>query len=88
MSQLTWSEILSTEDLEVASRSIMTKVNSVKNEFSKSVTHSRKKLILPWLNEQIWSLMKQRDYALKTAIKSGLAHHRRTFQQLRNKVVN
>lgn len=34
------------------------------------------------------SLMKQWDHALKTAIKSGLAHHRRTFQQLRNKVVN
>ncbi len=31
--------------------------------------------------------MKQRYHALKIALKSGLAHDRRTFQHLRNKVV-
>lgn len=31
--------------------------------------------------------MRQRDHALKKSIKSGLALDKRTFQQLRNKVV-
>lgn len=85
--QLSWSEFLSTDNLDDASKSLMTMIDKVKSEFSKNITYSRKKQNLPWLNEQVWALMKQRDYALKTAVKSGLAHDRRTFQQLRNKVV-
>ncbi len=85
--KLDWNEILSTDNLEAASECLMVTINKIKGEFSKNVTFSRKKQNLPWLNEQLWKLMRQRDHALKIAIKSGLAHDRRTFQHLRNKVV-
>ncbi len=65
----------------------MVTINKIKGEFSKNFTFSGKKLNLPWLNEQLWKLMRQRDHALKIALKSGLAHNRRTFQHLRKKVV-
>ena len=85
--QLSWSEFLSPDNLDDTAESLMTMINKVKSEFSKNITYSSKKQNLPWFNEQVWALMRQRDYALKTAIKSGLAQDRRIFQQLRNKVV-
>lgn len=42
---------------------------------------------LPWLNENIRSLMKQRDRALKMSLKNKMEHERRLFITLRNKVV-
>lgn len=78
---------MSSDNLEAASKCLMTTINKV-SEFSKNVTHSRKKQNLPWLHEQLWNLMKQRDHTLKIALKSGLAHDKKTFQHLHNKVVN
>lgn len=86
--KLDWNETLSTDNLEAASECLMVTINKNKGEFSKNFTFSRKKQNLPWINGQLWKLMKQRDHALKIAIKSVLAHDRRTFQHLRNKVVN
>jgi len=63
----------------------MDRVNMTKSEFSKNISYSSK-VHLPWLNEQLWKLMKQRDLALKAALKSKLPHERQ-FQNLRNKVV-
>ena len=69
---------------EKASNIIMAR--DCKNEFCKKVSHSLNKHNLLWLNEDLWRLMKQRDSALKTALKSGIPHKRK-FQGLRNKVV-
>lgn len=46
----------------------------------------RKRNHLPWLNSTIRSLMKQRDYALKIAIKTKTTHERDKITSLRNKV--
>lgn len=44
-------------------------------------------MTLPWLNHALWQQMKERDVALKRALKSGLCNDMHTFTYLRNKVV-
>lgn len=56
--KLDWNETLSTDNLEAASECLMVTINKIKGEFSKNVTFSRKKQNLPWLNGQLWKLMK------------------------------
>ena len=53
----------------------------------KKIPIKGKKRHLPWLTETEWSLMKKRDHALKTALKSGLPTDLMVFKGLRNKVV-
>ncbi len=43
---------------------------------------------LPWLNSNIWSLMKQRDNALKQFLKSKMECEKHNFNKLRNRVIN
>lgn len=63
---------------------------TIKQIISKyTITQPRKqstKAKVPWLNEQIWTLMKKSDSALKKAIKTGLNTDRNIFKSLRNKV--
>ncbi len=86
LKHLDWNDVLQSGDIENAFNTMMDRVNNTKNEFSKNVSYSNK-INLPWLNEHLWKLMKQRDLALKAALKSKLPHDKRKFQDLRNKVV-
>lgn len=86
LKHLDWNDVMQSGDLEQAFMYMMDSINTTKNEFSKNLYYSSK-VHLPWLNEQLWRLMKQRDFALKAALKSKLPHDKRTFQNLRNKVV-
>lgn len=63
-------------------------IGNVKDKFMKKCTHGCKKSNLPWINEELWSLMKKRDHAFKTAIKSKLDNDYRIFKGLRNKVIS
>lgn len=85
--QLAWNHILQRDDIEETSNIRMATVSETKNEFCRKVSRSSKTYNLPWLNEHRWRLMKQRDLALKAALKSGFtSRDERTFQELRNKV--
>lgn len=53
----------------------------------KKVKVRSKKLNLPWINERLWTLMKQRDVALKMALKTKTKYDKRVFTTLRNKVI-
>ncbi len=86
LKHLDWNDVLQSGDIENAFNTMMDRVNNTKNEFSKNVSYSNK-INLPWLNEHLWKLMKQRDLALKAALKPKLPHDKRKFQDLRNKVV-
>lgn len=55
--------------------------------FMKKVKVRSKKLNLPWINERLWTLMKQRDVALKMALKTKTEYDKRVFTTLRNKVI-
>lgn len=44
-------------------------------------------MALPWHNDALWQQMKERDFALKRALKSGHCNDRHIFISLRKKVV-
>ena len=50
-------------------------------------TTAEKKKIIPWITTEILNLMKKRDIALKSAIKSRASRDRHIFTMLRNRVV-
>lgn len=54
------------------------------SHFQKRIKTRPQKKHLPWLNEEIWSLMKQSDDALKTSLETKLATDRLSFVTLRN----
>ncbi len=43
--------------------------------------------MVPWINVDILNLMKERDHALKTSLKTKLSSDRYRFTMLRNSVV-
>merc|ERR1712035_306359 len=69
LSEINWSEHLTGEQVEDNCNAFMTVIQTTMSGFMKNIKHKpRKKNHLPWLNSNIWSLMKQRDHALKIAL--------------------
>ncbi len=87
LGQIDWQSLLSSENLETAHKIFIEELKNVRNKYTKLVGNRHRKNNLPWINEQVWMLMKKRDTALKKAIKSGLQQDRLLFNSLRNKVV-
>lgn len=85
--EIKWCDLLSGMDVETDSQQFLSKIKSTINSFLKETKPKhRQKSILPWVNEEIRKLMKERDRALKTALKSKTEHDKRRFTTLRNKV--
>lgn len=82
--EVNWNDHFSEQCLENNSRSFMTKLSSVIHGFIRKVKPDRvKKKHLPWLNDELRSLMKQRDLALKMSLKKKSEHEKRSFVTLR-----
>lgn len=86
--QIDWSSLLHSEDIRNSSDMFLTTINKIISSFTRKVKNkSRQKMTLPWLNDALWQQMKERDFALKRALKSGHSNGRHIFISLRNKVV-
>lgn len=82
-----WSDILSGADVETDSHLFLSTIKSTMNSFLKEIkSKCGQKSTLPWINENIRKSMKERDHALKIALKSNMEHDKRRFTTLRNKV--
>lgn len=72
LKQINWSNILSSKEVENSCKTFLTTINKVMSSFTRKVQYKpRHKNTLPWLNENIRQQMKDRDLALKRALKSG-----------------
>lgn len=81
-----WDELLPVNDLEMTSQIFTEKLQSTIHEFSIRIKCKNKKQSLPWMNEKVLKLMKERDNALKIATKSKMSLDRYNFVRLRNTV--
>ena len=64
----------------------MAKLNSIIHGFMQKVkSKSGQRNYLPWLNDKLRSLMKQRDQGLKMALKNKSEHEKRSFITLGNR---
>ena len=74
--------------VEADSQVFLSTIQTTINGFRKKIkSKPGQKSPLPWLNGEIWKLMKELDDALKIALRSKLEHDRRRFNMLRNKVM-
>ena len=74
-------------DCEKDSEILMSKLEQTVKNFSVKIKCKRKEKPIPWINAEILSLMKERDSALKQALKVKTVKARNIFVILRNKVV-
>ena len=82
-----WSSILSGADVENDSHLFLSTIKSTMNSFLKETKSKRgQKSTLPWINDNIRKSMKERDQALKIALKYKKENDKRRFTSLRNKV--
>ena len=80
--------LLTSEDTENSCSNFLTSINEIRATFTRKVKHKHgQKSTLPWLNDTIWKQMKERDSALKRALKSGHSSDKLAFTTLRNKVL-
>jgi len=80
-----WDELFSGINLDEDCSLFSNKIQQIITQFTRKIKLRAKKNGLPWLNESILKLMKERDHSLKLAVKSG--HNRHQFITLRNRVV-
>ena len=78
-----WSTILDNEDTEDSCCTFLNTISEIITSYTKRVKHKH----LPWLNDSLWQQMKERDSALKRALKTGNSSDRYTFTGLRSKVL-
>ena len=88
LNNIDWANHLTHNHVSDNCHVFMTVIQNTVSTFTKKIkAKPSKKNHLPWLNENIWSLMKQRDRALKISLKTKRVNDRQTFTSLRNKVV-
>ena len=81
-----WDGLLNDNDPSECCNELMNIVSAIVGKFLKTRKYSNRKQSLPWINASIRKLMKQRDLALKTALKSSLNTDMALFKGLRNRV--
>lgn len=85
--QTNWTDIFTGNNIEEVSRMFSTKLQNLVKEFTRKVKGKKKVNALPWLNTEIFNLMKERDSVLKRSLKTKLNSDRHRFTSLRNQVI-
>jgi len=84
---ISWDNILLGRSLEEDSQRFTQQLQRSIDAFTCRQRHRKKKNTIPWITTNILNLMKKRDMALKSAIKSKATSDRHIFTMLRNRVV-
>ena len=82
-----WNDLLLGKNLSEGSQIFSSTIQSIITEFSRSISCRNRENSLPWMNADILKLMKERDLALKMAIRTKSYHDKYHFAMLRNKVI-
>ncbi len=84
---VSWDEIIECHDLDMCCDSVTTALETLTVKYSKNIKCKQQRATPPWLNNEICTLMKKRDLALKTSLSSKLNTDVLLYKSLRNKVV-
>uniref|UniRef100_A0A3B3CCL8 Reverse transcriptase domain-containing protein n=1 Tax=Oryzias melastigma TaxID=30732 RepID=A0A3B3CCL8_ORYME len=87
--QIKWDQITCNKNCQDATADFMKYFSDLVQKYSKELPHKCKiKTSLPWINETVLKLMKQRDAALKKYLKTGLLTDTLLYKELRNNVTS
>jgi len=79
---------LTLDDVEECCNSLTTAITCLMEKFTKQIKLKKKDYTVPWINNELRILMKKRDLALKTSLRSKLNTDFLIYKGLRNKVVS
>ncbi len=65
-----WNEVLQHDQVNKCCDEFMINISHIVDNCFKCQNKSQRKIQLPWINDTIYQLMKQRDHALKTFLKT------------------
>ncbi|KAF0038056.1 hypothetical protein F2P81_010930 [Scophthalmus maximus] len=82
-----WDELQQYDQVNDCCNKLMSTFGSIVDKYIKKRKKSQRKFQLPWMNDNIRKLMKRRDHALKTFIKTRRDIDLELFKGLRNKVI-
>lgn len=82
-----WDELQQYDQVNDCCNKLMSTIESIVDKYTKKLKKSQRKFQLPWMNDNIRKLMKRRDLALKTFIKTRRDTDLKLFKGLRNQVV-
>lgn len=85
LKEINWTNMV-WDEVDSSCRQVMNKIDGIVSKYLKK-RKSGKQRSLPWINESIKKLMKQRDQILKQAIKSKLNTDMVLYKSLRNCVI-
>ncbi len=85
MQSIKWDDLMKSDNLEYTSQYLTDKLHKLIKEFSKKSRNKNKRASLPWINDTLFQMVKERDQALKISVKSKLITDRHKFTSLRNK---
>lgn len=87
LERVTWENVVNSNDPNTCCNELMTTVGKIVGKFFKTCKYSNRKRSLPWVNALIRKLMKRRDFALKTFLKSRSSTDMVLYKGLRNRVI-
>lgn len=70
LQQLDWANVLNNNDIDARSDILTKSVKDILAHFTKKREYKQQRKKLPWLNDDIRKLMKERDHALKKIFKN------------------
>lgn len=85
--KVNWNDLSHNDGINQFCTQFIDTIKNVMDKFDKKMCNKNKKAHLPWLTDEIWNLMKRRDYLLKKVLKTGIDTDMRLFKDCRNKVV-
>lgn len=85
---INWNELLLGTNVDADTHVFLSTIQKITKQFlKKNKSKSDSKYTLPWVNGDIRRLMKERDQALRTFLKTKLTTDRYMFTSIRNRVI-
>ena len=86
LNEIDWECKVDSKGCEYTCNNITLTLQETVTKYTELKRNKNNKRKLPWFGSSLWDLMKQRDLALKTFLKSKLTTDHYVFKSLRNKV--
>ena len=87
LNNIDWNNVLQTSDLDNCCNTVIKILTELIEKYTQIFKCKRRRVSLPWLNNDIRQLMKKRDFALKKSLSTKLNTDFLIFKGLRNMVV-
>lgn len=85
--KVSWEEVLQHNQVNECCNKLMSTIGHIVDKFIKQCRRQQRSKQLPWLSDNVRQLMKQRDYSLKSFLKTQNDTEWTLFKGLRNHVV-